>query len=479
MKQFLSLYLVFFVLTANAQDRNNVIIKVMDKHIAKNEYLEVYKSGGALLKELKLDTLVSDVQKISDSTYNVTIKDVKSPVLLYCDLLNLNAELFLVQPKDTINLEVIRKPGSVSNILLVKGKNHLNYQLTSFIKTLQSIEKFKELSLRAKTMGKAFSMVDSLYDVNKNYIDELTGDKNILLKKVLYDVNNVTQLRWISDWVDNNPNLSKNDLLAITQKYCLPDKISPSFSQILYSNLYGYPLTTSLDLFEKADTADEEVLIKRTKIIEKNYSGQAKDFLLSHVYYYYSRNENPDLKTTNQWYLRYKDKLVEKGYNDLIKLAYYKLNLLNKVLPESILNLRLINDLKKQVTLRDILNQNKKDKVIDIWATWCGACIASFTFGKDEVEQLKEQGLDFIYISIDKADKEKEMDVLAKRHSLRSYRLIEKDVGIFKKYFEIYSIPRSILIDRNGKLQQVSLPVALVSGELSNRIKQALKNSKN
>ena len=479
MKQFLSLYLIFLVLTANAQDRNNVTIKVTDKHIAENEYLKVYKSGGALLKELKLDTLVSDVQKISDSTYSLTIKNVKSPALLYYKHLSLNGGLFLVQPKDTINLEIIRKAGSASNILLVEGKNHLNYQLTSFIDTLHTIKKFKELKLGAKTMEKAFSMVDSLYEVNKNYIDEITGDKNMLLKKILYDVNNVTQLRWINSWVDNNQSLSKNDLLVITQKYCIPDKMSPSFPQILYSNLYGYPLSTSLDLFEKADTSDEETLIKKTKIIEKYYSGQAKDFLLSHVYYYYSLNENPDLKVTNQWYLRYKDKLVEKGYNDLIRLAYYKLNLLNKVLPESILNVRLINDFKKQVTLREILNQNKKDKVIDIWATWCGACIASFTFGKDEVDQLKEQGVDFVYISIDKADKEKEMDVLAKRHSLTSYRLIEKDVGIFKKYFEIYSIPRSILIDRNGKLQQVSLPVAYIRGELSNRIKQALKNNKN
>ncbi|NQX38852.1 Redoxin [Pedobacter steynii] len=478
MKQFLSLYFIFFVLTANAQDRNNVIIKVMDKHIAENKYLEVYKSGGALLKELKLDTLVSDVQKTSDSTYNVIIKDVKSPVLLYCDLLNLDAELFLVQPKDIINLEIIRKPGSASNILLVEGKNHLNYQLTSFIDTLHTIKKFKELKLKAKTMEKAFSMVDSLYEVNKKFIDETTGDKNILLKKILYDVNNTTQLWWINSWVDNNQSLSKNDLLVITQKYCVPDKISPSFPQILYSNFYGYPLKTSLMLFEKADTSGEEALIKRTKIIEKNYSGQAKDFLLSNVYYHYSLHENPDLKATNQWYLMYKDKLIEKGYNDLIRLAYYKLNLLNKVLPENILNVRLINDLKQQVTLRGILNQNKKDKVIDIWATWCGACIASFTFSKDEVDQLKEQGVDFVYISIDKADKEKEMDVLAKRHSLKSYRLIEKDVGIFKKYFEIYSIPRSMLIDRDGKLQQVSLPVAHIPGELSSRIKQALKNNK-
>ena len=104
----------------------------------------------------------------------------------------------------------------------------------------------------------------------------------------------------------------------------------------------------------------------------------------------------------------------------------------------------------EQVSLNDF-----KGKVlyVDIWASWCGPCRKQFPYSKKLKTQLSKRQLkkiEFIYISIDN-DSEKwkksinDLDVDG-LHFL-SPASHPNGAGV---YFEAFSIPRYILIDRNG-----------------------------
>ncbi|AKD55783.1 TlpA family protein disulfide reductase [Spirosoma radiotolerans] len=98
-----------------------------------------------------------------------------------------------------------------------------------------------------------------------------------------------------------------------------------------------------------------------------------------------------------------------------------------------------------------------KGKVVylDVWASWCGPCRAEFPFSKQLQERLtkkqKEQTV-FLYLSIDDTE-----DVWKK--ALNSLQL-SGEQGLSKggwksrtvQYFGIQSIPRYILINKNGQI---------------------------
>ncbi|MDR0732973.1 MAG: TlpA family protein disulfide reductase [Dysgonamonadaceae bacterium] len=106
----------------------------------------------------------------------------------------------------------------------------------------------------------------------------------------------------------------------------------------------------------------------------------------------------------------------------------------------------------KEIALSDF-----KGKVIyvDIWATWCGPCRKEFPFLKQlEAEYHDNKELVFIGVSIDKTqDKGKWQDFLMKEN-LPGIQLFAGDAAgenLITPY-EINSIPRFILVGKDGKL---------------------------
>ncbi|WP_187269556.1 TlpA family protein disulfide reductase [Flagellimonas hymeniacidonis] len=96
---------------------------------------------------------------------------------------------------------------------------------------------------------------------------------------------------------------------------------------------------------------------------------------------------------------------------------------------------------------------------IDIWATWCGPCIREFPYLKKLKEKYDDKGITFMGISRDDVrfrDKWKEM---IKKEGLKGVQLLggSKDDDFIKKY-QILTIPRFILLDREGKIIDSNAP---------------------
>ena len=101
---------------------------------------------------------------------------------------------------------------------------------------------------------------------------------------------------------------------------------------------------------------------------------------------------------------------------------------------------------------------------IDVWATWCGPCIAQIPASKKMEKLYRDKNIEFVYISIDvrdrpvyNYDKWKEMIV---EKSLGGVQLFADNAweSKFTKAFVINSIPRYLLIGPDGNIISGNAP---------------------
>lgn len=91
---------------------------------------------------------------------------------------------------------------------------------------------------------------------------------------------------------------------------------------------------------------------------------------------------------------------------------------------------------------------------LDIWATWCGPCIAEIPFLKKTEELYQDKNIVFVSISIDKLKDLEKWKAMVNKRELGGVQLVADNDwnSAFIKAYGINSIPRFILIDPNGNI---------------------------
>ena len=87
--------------------------------------------------------------------------------------------------------------------------------------------------------------------------------------------------------------------------------------------------------------------------------------------------------------------------------------------------------------------------LIDVWATWCKPCLAEQPSLEELEKSFEGKNVVFISLSID-TDKAKWKDMIESK-KLSGLHLYSNNQGAFLKDYEIESVPRFILFDKNGK----------------------------
>lgn len=97
---------------------------------------------------------------------------------------------------------------------------------------------------------------------------------------------------------------------------------------------------------------------------------------------------------------------------------------------------------------------------IDVWATWCGPCIAEIPFLKELEEDYHHKPVSFVSLSIDKyKDKDKWAKMIIDKQLGGIQIIADKDWSSdFVKQYAIDGIPRFILIDTEGKIISSDAP---------------------
>jgi thiol-disulfide isomerase/thioredoxin len=109
---------------------------------------------------------------------------------------------------------------------------------------------------------------------------------------------------------------------------------------------------------------------------------------------------------------------------------------------------------------------------IDVWATWCGPCIAEHPYMEELQQQFEDDSVAFLAISIDSSPEPwKKMVNKKELGGIHLYAEGAWEASIIQNY-AINGIPRFILIDQEGKI--VNANAARPSGSIAEDIKKLL-----
>lgn len=110
--------------------------------------------------------------------------------------------------------------------------------------------------------------------------------------------------------------------------------------------------------------------------------------------------------------------------------------------------------------LETIIAQHKgKPLFIDFWATWCGPCIQGMKAIKPFKPEMKEKGVEVLYISGETSPKSKWMGMLPDIGGLHYYLTNDEWGAVCGKY-KVDGIPCYMIVDKKGKIvyQQSGFP---------------------
>jgi thiol-disulfide isomerase/thioredoxin len=126
----------------------------------------------------------------------------------------------------------------------------------------------------------------------------------------------------------------------------------------------------------------------------------------------------------------------------------------------------------KMVSMKDF-----KGKVIfiDVWATWCGPCRGQIPSLKEIEEEYKDKDIVFMGISLDKIKDKQKWIKFIQKENLHGVQLID-DIGLaFGRKYQINSIPRFLLIDRQGNWLEIRCPMPDSKEQLKRYLDKALQ----
>ncbi len=109
---------------------------------------------------------------------------------------------------------------------------------------------------------------------------------------------------------------------------------------------------------------------------------------------------------------------------------------------------RFVKEPEKLSTVRELAAAFRgKTLYVDLWATWCSPCKAAFAYNKPLHELLRKNGMEALYISIDRNADAKKWEEMIMYYDLKGYHIratgaLNKDItGVFGKAGTL-SIPR-------------------------------------
>lgn len=91
--------------------------------------------------------------------------------------------------------------------------------------------------------------------------------------------------------------------------------------------------------------------------------------------------------------------------------------------------------------------------LVDFWASWCGPCIRLMPSLKEKQEKLSKQGVFVAGINTDRRDQLNNATTVREQHGMESVPwLLDRNGGDLSGMLMVDSIPRMVLIDRDGSV---------------------------
>lgn len=288
--------------------------------------------------------------------------------------------------------------------------------------------------------------------INNNWKDELTKlnssrtvDNFVPSDDFLEREKKFISLKYINYW---NDFVRKREALYPEKEIKNLDKISPLLNSVSLneSNLLSNRMYLEFVLQEtaKKDTRDVSESQKQFDALTKMPADNFRDRLL-----YLKLSESiVDAETINS-----RDSLMSiyypmiktKSYKDLIQKKYKSYSRLSKGLKAP--SFVAYNADGEKFTLDSFKG---KIVIIDCWASWCGPCKREEPHYVKKALSYKNKPIQFVSMNSDADEKNWLVDIKTKSKAVLHLR--PENIQAFGNSYDVTSIPRFIIIDKEGKL---------------------------
>jgi uncharacterized protein (TIGR03435 family) len=102
--------------------------------------------------------------------------------------------------------------------------------------------------------------------------------------------------------------------------------------------------------------------------------------------------------------------------------------------------------------------------VMELWATWCGPCVASQKHWNRLVDEFQDQPVEFVSLSDEDGGVVREF---LQKQPLKGWVALDQDRSFFDA-LKVQGIPRTVLVDREGMLRAVTTPLSVTSDTIEN-----------
>ncbi|RBL88991.1 TlpA family protein disulfide reductase [Chitinophaga flava] len=109
----------------------------------------------------------------------------------------------------------------------------------------------------------------------------------------------------------------------------------------------------------------------------------------------------------------------------------------------------------KQVSLSDFKG---KVVLVDVWATWCSPCKEEIPHLKQLEEEMHDQDVTFLSVSVDEAKDHQKWKNFVKKEELGGIQLFASGWSDITRIYNINGIPRFMVFDRKGNIVSTDSP---------------------
>ena len=197
--------------------------------------------------------------------------------------------------------------------------------------------------------------------------------------------------------------------------------------------------------------------------IRNNFSGETRGFLISSMIGFYSKkqqlNYQKDLMNAIDSASKYVTDSLCLDYIDKCK-EFYK-NVCRASFPENVLEKTMFKSFKsnRKMNLRHLLEKYRgKFIYLDIWASWCSACRSDIAGSKLLKKQFLANNIAWVYISMDNNERLWKSATQIDNIQDNQYVLCDKSKDNLMKYLNCKTIPRYLIVDKNGKVVDLAAP---------------------
>lgn len=434
MKHIISLCIAFVTLFSCAQNSKPYAVLSGNIKNTKETIIEIGNSGRIYQKQISID---------SNGNFRDTLY-LENPGSYFYQIGRSYSTVFLKNGYDlTLNLDANDFYSSAK--YSGKGNEVNNYNVT-------------RSTLKNKLVGdaKTFFVVpleDFLAKIKKNRVELLA----LLEQSKLSKEDNELQLKIIEyDYLLTRNNYDRFNFYhtkkhpELPVDYYNPIKEMNMDDEEAYNNIQNYRalVTESWRLHLKdAQLKDPNLsVISHVETQIKDIkSSKIKDLIVSMLFKKMTlKNKNYETDYSKIMALLSDEKMKEKLTKRYETVNYTK--------PEmSAPNFNYENYIGGKTSLKDL-----KGKIvyIEIWATWCGPCIKEFPALTQLIKDFKGKNIEFVNISIDSKNDYEKWRKMVPEKKVGGIQLMA-DKGLkseFMKAFSVGLIPRSILLDEEGKI---------------------------